>query len=180
MVGEQILKGGYEGYKFEVKYPILDIGGGDGCFLRTQGIKKALIVDFNPHENEYEYIKADITKGIPVKSKFGTIFLMEVLEHVKNPLYVLAKAYDLLKGDGYLYIAVPYDNHAGNPNHHHVCKWKLKELLDQVDKLGFNSKVMQTRRRFKNLAFFLPHCWIVLKLTKRLKNYNMPEVGLKK
>ncbi|MBU2634594.1 MAG: class I SAM-dependent methyltransferase [Nanoarchaeota archaeon] len=169
----------YKKYKFEVKEPILDIGGGSGNFLRSQCIKKALIVDFNPHKNEYEYIKADITKGIPVKGKFGTIFLMEVLEHVKNPLYVLAKVYDLIKDEGYVYIAVPYDNNIKKPNHHHVCKWKLKELQDQIDKVGFNSEVLQTRRRFKNLAFFLPHCWIVLKLTKRLKNYNMPEVGNK-
>ena len=169
------LKERYEGYKFPIEEPILDIGGGDGVFLRTQGINKATILDFKKYNNEFEYINADLTKEIPTTKKFRTIFLMEFLEHIKNPLYVLAKAHDLLTDNGVIYLSVPYTEISDEI--HHVSRWKLKNLLEQVDKLGFESKVIQKRRRFKGLGFWLPHCWIVLKLKKRKINYNSVDVG---
>lgn len=167
----------YENYKFETNEPILDIGGGDGSFLKSQDIKKALIVDYKKYDNGFDFLKYNIVNGLPLfTKKFKTIFLMEVLEHLKNPLYILAKCYDILDDNGFLYLAVPYDTNIHIPNHHHICNWTLKNLLEQVDKLGFNAEVIQTRRRFKGIGFWLPHCWIVLKLEKRLINYNNSDV----
>ena len=171
----------YENRTFKVEQPILDIGGGDGTFLRSQGISKATIIEGGIYNGEnYKYIHADITKKFPkLDKKFKTIFMMEVLEHINNPLYLLAQAYDLLEDDGVLYMAIPYTEIG--EHHHHVGRWKINEIQDQLKKLGFGSKVIQKRRRFKGLGFFLPHCWLVLRAKKRkfnsnernIKNYNL-------
>lgn len=88
----------------------------------------------------------------------------------------MSQVYDLLEDDGICYISVPYTkldiNRSGekNPLNCHVCRWKIEEIVDQMSKLGFNVRVVQKRRRFKDTAFYLPHCWLVLRLTKRLKH----------
>lgn len=99
---------------------------------------------------------------------------MEVLEHLKNPLYLLSQVYDILDDDGVCYIAVPYTEIGWR--HHHVCRWKLGEIKSQLSKLGFVSCVIQRRRRFKGLGFFLPHCWLVLAIKKRMINSNQKNV----
>ena len=88
----------YENLKFKIVEPVLDIGGGDGLFLESQGVRDALIVDATNNKNpRYRYLVADISKRLPrLNIKFKTIFLTETLEHLKNPLYLLAQVYDLL------------------------------------------------------------------------------------
>jgi len=177
----QELKKRYEYKKFKVKEPILDIGGGDGAFLLSQEIRKATIIDLTRNKNPlFNYIEADLTKKLPsLKRKFKTIFIMEVLEHLENPLYLLAQVYDLLAEDGVCYISIPYTEIG--PNHHHVCRWTKKEILNQTSKLGFIPKIVQSRRRFRGLGFWLPPCWLVLELKKRrikvneanIKAYNL-------
>lgn len=57
------LKKRYEGLKFRIEYPVLDIGGGDGKFLETQEVENALIIDMTYNQNpKYKYIKTDISK----------------------------------------------------------------------------------------------------------------------
>jgi SAM-dependent methyltransferase len=166
------LKKRYRNYKFKIKYPVLDIGGGDGAFLESQNIGDATIIEGGPYRNEkYNYLHADITKKLPkIGQKFKTIFIMEVLEHLKNPLYLLSQVYDILDNDGICYIAIPYTEIG--PEHHHVCRWKLGEIKNQLNKLGFMTGVIQKRRRFLGLGFFLPHCWLVLGIKKREDNSN--------
>jgi len=166
----------YEHKKFETEEPILDIGGGEGIFLESQDIKKATIIDATTEKNKkYLYIHADISKKLPlINKKFKTIFITETLEHLKNPLYLLAQVYDLLEDDGTCYISVPYTEIG--PEHHHVCRWTKKELLNQTAKLGFISKVIQKRRRFFGFGFWIPHCWLVLSLKKRTNNTNKKNI----
>jgi predicted SAM-dependent methyltransferase len=174
----------YREINFEVIEPILDIGGGTGEFLELLDIEKADIIDLTDKQNrKYNYIKADISKKLPELpfKKYKTIFAMEILEHLKNPLYLMAQVYDLLDNNGICYIAIPYTNllsgenigkqySAGNWDNGHVSRWKLKEIKDQMEKVGFKVKVLKKRRRFRNLAFWLPHCWITLELRKRIEN----------
>jgi SAM-dependent methyltransferase len=172
----QELKKRYRGYKFSVNYPVLDIGGGDGTFLESQDVKEAIILDATAEKNKrYLYIHADLTKQLPsLNKKFKTIFITEVLEHLENPLYLLAQVYDLLDNDGFCYISVPYTEIG--PKHHHVCRWTKKEIINQTRKIGFVPKVIQQRRRFRGLGFWLPHCWLVLALKKRVNSTNEKNV----
>jgi len=160
----------YSGVNFEIENPVLDIGGNDGHFLNYYNVKKGTIYDyyFQKKFPYYDYVKVDVSKGIPKDKKFKTIFIMELLEHIENPLYLLSDVYDVLQDDGICYISIPYTK-IGH-GHHHVRRWTRKEIIQQTENLGFTSEVIQSRRRFKGLGFFLPHCWLVLKLTKRLDN----------
>jgi SAM-dependent methyltransferase len=166
----------YRRVEFKVRDPILDIGGGGGSFLKSQKIIDATIIDATKNKGtDYKYINADLTKKLPkLNRKFNTIFIMEVLEHLRNPLYLLAQVCDLLESDGKCYISIPYTPIGENMQH--VCRWKLKEITNQSKKLGFNIKVLEKRRRFKGLAFFLPHCWLVLELTKQKISSNKTNI----
>jgi 2-polyprenyl-3-methyl-5-hydroxy-6-metoxy-1,4-benzoquinol methylase len=170
------LKREYKKVGFKVRCPILDIGGGDGSFLESQKIIDATIIDATKNKGtKYKYINADLTKKLPkLDKKFNTIFIMEVLEHLRNPLYLLVQAYDLLEPDGKCYISIPYTPIGENMQH--VCRWKLKEIINQSKKLGFNTKILEKRRRFRGLAFFLPHCWLVLELTKQKISSNKTNI----
>ena len=56
----------YEKYKFQINYPVLDIGGFDGSFLECAGVDEATIIDLIEKQNpKYNYIKADISKRLP-------------------------------------------------------------------------------------------------------------------
>ena len=170
----------YKNLKFHIHEPVLEIGGGAGTFLKYHGVKRAIIFDLVGKESlmgDYNFIETDITKKLPkTNKKFKTIFVMEVLEHIKNPLYLMSQIYDLLDNKGICYISIPYTpldierNKQENPFNCHVCRWKLKEIINQMQKIGFNVKIIQKRRRFKNTAFYLPHCWIVLELKKRMEH----------
>lgn len=165
----------YKGLKFKFRKEVLDIGGGVGTFLKYNGIEEATIVDVGGKESlvgNYEFIEADVSKKLPdLGKKFNTIFLMEILEHLKNPLYLMSQVYDLLTDKGVCYISVPYTKlypkwKDKNPYNIHYSRWTLKEITNQMQKLGFKVKVLQKRRRFKNTAFYLPYCWMILELRK--------------
>ena len=170
------LKREYQNVRFRIDVPVLDIGGGDGSFLQSQNVKKATIIDATRDKgNIYDYINADLTKKLPeLKSRFKTIFIMETLEHLENPLYLLSQTYDILDPDGRCYISIPYTPIGGDSIH--VCRWKLKEIINQLKKIGFRIRIIEKRRRFKGLAFFLPHCWLVLELTKKKTSSNNPNI----
>ena len=164
----------YGRVKFKIDYPVLDIGGAEGSLFEHLNITKGIIIDLIENQNpKYDYIKADISKRLPtIETKFKTIFLTETLEHLRNPLYLMAQVFDLLHKKGYCYISIPYTplNHNDSLlewDLDHVSRWQLRQIKDQMEKLGFNVKVVQKHRRFKGLGFWLPHCWVVLELNKR-------------
>jgi 2-polyprenyl-3-methyl-5-hydroxy-6-metoxy-1,4-benzoquinol methylase len=163
----------YNGIFFDIKGDILDVGGGPGTFMKFLGIKKATIVDLVGKnvliDKNYKFIKRDLSKLLNLKKKYQTIFVMETLEHLYNPLYLMAQVYDILGEGGKCYISVPYtklEPHRERGLGSHVSRWKKKELVDQLKKLGFRGRILQKRRRFKNTAFWLPHCWLVMELEK--------------
>ena len=168
----------YSDIDFKINPPVLDVGGGDGLFLEFMKIKDADILGFTDVKNKnYNYIHVDLSKKLPTLKKYKTIFLLQILEHLNNPLYLLAQIHDILDENGNCYISIPYTEllnkkkreekwSAGEWDVGHVSRWTLKEIINQTKKLGFNPQILTTRRRFKGLAFWLPHCWIVLKITK--------------
>lgn len=159
---------------FKISSPILEIGGGSGAFLKYLGIKEATIVDLCGKsfllEKGYKFITRDLTKSINLKGKYSTIFIMETLEHLRNPLYLMAQVHNLLNEDGVCYISVPYtklDLQRKDGLNSHVSRWKDKELKKDMEKLGFSLRYILKRRRFKNKAFWLPHCLLVAELKRK-------------
>lgn len=101
--------------KFKKTGALLDVGTGDGFFLKfasnffqvdsteisEAGIKIANDRGFNPFHGSI----LDI--NYPVNLKYDVITLWHVLEHLPDPTAVLKRIQTLLKEDGILVIAVP-------------------------------------------------------------------------
>ncbi|HUD09782.1 MAG TPA: class I SAM-dependent methyltransferase [Patescibacteria group bacterium] len=94
---------------------ILDVGCGSGYLLTNLHSKlsstKLYGIDIYPNKKlnkEIIYKQADITEGLPFKSKvFECVVLGEVIEHVPNPDFLLREINRVLKKDGILIISTP-------------------------------------------------------------------------
>ncbi len=164
----------YKRIPFQIQKPVLEIGGGSGTFLKYLKIPKATILDLAGGESlideNYTFIKQDLTKRFRMNNSYKTIFVMELLEHIHNPLYLMSQIYNILDDEGICYIGVPYtelDTKRKAGLNSHVCRWRAHEIKDDMEKIGFSVKFLMKRRRFLNTAFWLPHCFLVLELRKR-------------
>ncbi|MCM8783413.1 MAG: class I SAM-dependent methyltransferase [Candidatus Omnitrophica bacterium] len=139
---------------------VLDIGCGDGDY--SFGIKKlgfqvtALDIDDKRfrYKDEIEFIKCDITKGLPFSdNSFDYVLFLEVIEHLYNPYFVIQEINRLLKPGGLIILSTPnilnirsrlrfffegsfdffreptleYSEYFGNKNIH-VTIWRYQEL----------------------------------------------------
>jgi SAM-dependent methyltransferase len=92
-----------------------------------------------------------------VERKFDLIWMSHILEHFKNPIDALNKAYNLLSRTGVLYIATPDTDfiHQEGVSHwghwrknEHYIMWNLPSLKREVERLGFD--VIVERRNFSS------------------------------
>ncbi|MAG69221.1 MAG: hypothetical protein CL471_02810, partial [Acidobacteria bacterium] len=88
----------------------LDIGCGSGEFLkilREYGYDEVFGVDIKSYsEMDYKTYIGDFL-ALDINRNFSVITMWHVLEHLKNPLEFLRKAYDLLERTGLIVIEVP-------------------------------------------------------------------------
>ena len=105
-----------------------------GCDLSIEALRNVSpcfgpLYFYNIHQRRAEFEK-----------KFSTILLMDVLEHIKNPIHFLESVNFHLKDSGRLIINVPafqffysaYDRIAG-----HVKRYNLHVLRKELDSSGF-------------------------------------------
>jgi 2-polyprenyl-6-hydroxyphenyl methylase/3-demethylubiquinone-9 3-methyltransferase len=121
---------------------ILDIGCGDGYFLNilAQKFKKGCNyfgIDYSAEaiEKSKKLISGGNFSVVDLENsklyfdrKFDVIFILETLEHIKNPEKVLHEAFELLKKDGCLIITVPdgaIDNWEGHTNFWTISGFKI-------------------------------------------------------
>jgi len=81
--------------------PVLDVGGGDGLFLRMlaeRGLTELAMADFSEvaveraRENGLEAHLIDLDDGLPfADGAFGTVCALDVLEHLTDPGRALAE-----------------------------------------------------------------------------------------
>ena len=151
--------------KFQVKEPVLDVGGGKGYFLQWLGIKEAIIIDKNPETLAgYKKMVADMNNPFEIDGRtFKTVFCMECLEHLRFPLVAFKMLYCFLDYDGICYISVPH-----TPlNDMHLNHWTLNELTRMAHEVGFTKiKLLVARNTIKRRLIGRPHCFIVMELRK--------------
>ena len=135
------------------KSRLLDIGCGTGAFLAFMKKKGFEVCGV---ESNAKARSICLEKNIEVKptekelmsNSFDTVSLWHVLEHLSNPEKKITACRNLLKGEGFLVIAVPnFESH--DCNHYqkdwaaldvprHLWHFTPKGLIKMVNELGFD------------------------------------------
>lgn len=118
---------------------VCDIGcGHEGNFLRygRARVKFGMGLDYQPfttHRRDVPFVRADITKGLPLRSsEFDNVVMLAVLEHLAEPKPVLREAFRILAPGGSLVMTWPAA--------------KLDPVLDMLQWLGLISKEMESAK----------------------------------
>ncbi|RJX20674.1 MAG: glycosyltransferase [Ammonifex sp.] len=132
---------------------LLDIGFGDGVFLKMAAEMGFAVSGFEVSQKSLEIARrfvpearvADNYDKLP--GPFDVVTILEVLEHVGDPLGLLYRAYGLLSPGGYLIIGVPNADNLiarvvghdviGNYPPHHLTLWTEKSLKNLLSKFPF-------------------------------------------
>jgi len=133
---------------------MLDIGCGNGQFLmRAKSIGfKVKGIDFDPvavKQAVKNDLNAECIELLDIKedSIYDAITISHVIEHISNPGDYIEKIYNLLKPNGFLYIATPNIESSGfkvfknfwrgidYPRH--ICFFSHKTLKSELEKRGF-------------------------------------------
>jgi SAM-dependent methyltransferase len=138
---------------------ILDVGGGNGHFLKYMGYKSATVLDISDlglafaKKFGYHTIKADVLKRYPIpEESYDVAYCFEVLEHLDKPNKTLCEIHDILKKNGTLFISVPNFKPDGI---HHKKRWKYNELRADLKKCGYNilwfKKIPRFNTSYRNI-----------------------------
>lgn len=138
------------------QYNILEIGAGTGSIteLLLKIFPKANVTAIEMEERAINYFKQNLPNtsikqgylpnNLPqLDYKQDAIFLVDVLEHVKEHKEALNVLYNLLNKDGYLYIDVPAFQFLWSDNDetaHHFRRYNKKRLVYLLKQQGFEVK----------------------------------------
>lgn len=154
---------------------ILDVGCGDGLFFdrlaefgEVEGVEPSedLVSPDNPHRSRI-YVCPFDANFRPGK-KYSLILMLDVLEHLEDPVGALRHALDLLVEDGSLIVTVPafmalWTNH-DVLNHH----------LTRYTKRSFHAAARQAGLRIRD-EHYLFHWTFPVKLGVRMKERLIPQ-----
>ena len=122
-------------------WTILDVAGGNGQLLRFLGVKSADVLDISESglqeasDSGFKAVFGNVERRFPVPEEtYNAAFCFEVLEHLHFPNKTLAEINNSLKIGGVLYVGQPNMRADGV---HHVRRYRLRELLDDLKKTGF-------------------------------------------
>jgi 2-polyprenyl-3-methyl-5-hydroxy-6-metoxy-1,4-benzoquinol methylase len=155
--------------RFQSRGKLLDVGTGDGRFLRTCRDLGYEVVGTEVSEAGASYARRrgfDVRMGqiieldLPQES-FDIITIWHVLEHVPDPGAVLRKVYSLLRPDGILAIAVPNEENFLLRRRLGITK------ADSFGPLSFGGEI--------HLSYFRP---VTLRATVRSAGFKVIEFGV--
>ena len=96
------------------------------------------------------------------KSGFDIITMIDLIEHVRDPISTLKKAYDLLLPDGKLLIVTPNTNslsrllmgkYWANYKLEHLYYFNQNNLVNLLERLGYKTDVITKPRKTLNLQY---------------------------
>ena len=114
-------------------------------------------------------IKASLHKlfleDITLKYAFHTILLMEVLEHVLNPVEALKKCFSLLAPGGRILISVPEGHSFSQPDH--IREYSAKSLYSDIaaasDGFDITTQIVETHSPYFDIEYY---SWLLAVLRK--------------
>lgn len=121
----------------------VDIGCGDGAFLRAASDRGANIVGIDRSETGLTVgrnkllrygIKGELVRGdvgeLPFDREFDFAVAIELIEHIPNPAQLVAEANRCLSADGVFVCTTPMKRDSGLRDHRHVQEFTAHELYD--------------------------------------------------
>lgn len=155
--------------KYSLSYPFLDVGCGIGDLSAYLGIKewKGEAIDSSEIAIKRAKENLKLYPGIKVSKislfeetgKFKTIFLWDVVEHIKNDEAALENASLLLLPGGYLLIAVPSNLKEwrwDDDFYGHYRRYSAEEIEKKIVKAGLETVVFWD--------FTFPIFWVMRRL----------------
>jgi 2-polyprenyl-3-methyl-5-hydroxy-6-metoxy-1,4-benzoquinol methylase len=138
-----------QNYNYKNLKTILEIGPGDGFFLREIDKLKKYFYDINPYvisklNKKFTFI--NITK---TKKKFDLICASHVLEHVINPYLFLKNITQKLSNNGVIFLEVPDYTYFSEPEkvegfiYEHLNYFSLKSINNLFEKLNLEIIAMK-------------------------------------
>jgi SAM-dependent methyltransferase len=140
---------------------VLDIGAGDGFFLKYINAKRRIAVDFSPHVNKLklfgiEVIQEEATAfAEKVEGPVDVVFASNFFEHLSNKeevFSVLRECFSVLKPNGRIIILQPNIKYVGNRYwdyiDHHIALTE-NSLAEALEAVGFRVDTV--------IAQFLPY-----------------------
>ena len=129
---------------------ILDIGCGDGLFFdrlaefgEVEGVEPSidLVSPDNPHRDRIYVCPFD--ENFRPGKQYSLITMLDVLEHLDNPVGALRHALELLAPDGLMIITVPalmalWTNH--DVLNHHLTRYTKRSFRNVARQAGFESR----------------------------------------
>jgi len=133
---------------------LLDLGVGEAHFRSLMGRFFHVGLDFQPHT--HARIVSDLRDPLPFKdNSLDVVVASNVLEHVKDPQFVLEECKRVLSPGGRIVITVPFLLHVHQAPYdfYRYTQFMLRELLERaafddicIVPLGASSDVLKTMR----------------------------------
>ncbi|MEM9366335.1 MAG: methyltransferase domain-containing protein [Planctomycetota bacterium] len=153
-------------HRVPVDAGVLDVGCGGGwafpIWERFGDVRGVEIDPFLAQSNESTRERIHIgplDRAFAPGMSFGLIVMLDVLEHIDEPLPVLSRASELLAESGQLLITVPAHPSAWTHHdevNHHRRRYTKRTLLEEVSGVGF--ELLELRYFFHALV---PLKWLV-------------------
>lgn len=136
--------------KYGLKPPFLDVACGTGYLSEYLGslswsgkasdLSEQAIATTKLNLKRYKHIIVKREDSLKSKGKYQTILMFDILEHIKNDISALEKAYSLLIPGGHLVVAVP-----SNPKewrwdddfYGHIRRYTEEGLKSKLAQVGF-------------------------------------------
>jgi len=153
-------------YKFAKSDKIVDVGGGNGQLANFLGAKNVTVVDisnsglkFAKEKFGFQIIKQDLSEKLKLTDNhFDVALCCEVLEHLKDPSFVLGEINRVLKKERILYIG--QDNMRPDGKHH-------------LQRIHFRYLVnLLKENNFKVVNYIIVSGFLTNKFSNLKKSYN--------
>ena len=142
---------------------VLDIGCRDGALWNYLGKEVQYMGIEIVKQFASQHVKTqDISKGTDFENDtFDYVFCIEVLEHVKNPYFVLMEIKRILKPNGFLILSVP------NPYHFKEIIWNIFNVPDKTGHI-----YSWTKQTFRKLIKFCDFKLVSMKGTYLIPGFS--------
>lgn len=137
----------------------LDVGAGDGLitfWLKATGVEiDKLAVSLAKARGAD--VRLGSTYDLSKYREYDNVLLLDVLEHLEDPIKALNEIRKVLKPDGLLYITTPPPLEKGGVRKYHHQEWTPRELMDLMIINGFKYVDIENCTKYTRIyAIFKP------------------------